>query len=81
MLMMNVKRKVNFRRDTKWFDPPGDQVKFLEEALEDEMVVNPVGHPRLEAQEQLEAGSLAMKHGSSWPLTTRTPPRVSSGTA
>jgi len=46
LLMKNVRCKVNFSRKTKWFDPPGDQVKFFEEAPEDECVVNPVDHPR-----------------------------------
>ena len=34
LFMHNVKCKVNFRRDTMWFNPPGDQVKFLEEAAQ-----------------------------------------------
>merc|ERR1719188_431415 len=46
LLMKNVKCKVNFRRDTKWYDPPGEQVKFFEEATEDECVTNPVEHPQ-----------------------------------
>eukprot|EP00928_Gymnodinium_smaydae_P060791 TRINITY_DN4458_c1_g1_i1.p1 TRINITY_DN4458_c1_g1~~TRINITY_DN4458_c1_g1_i1.p1 ORF type:complete len:490 (-),score=122.74 TRINITY_DN4458_c1_g1_i1:237-1706(-) len=45
LLMKNVKCKVNFRRQDKWFDPPGPQVKFFEEALEDQVVANPVAHP------------------------------------
>mmetsp|Transcript_46707 Transcript_46707/g.99918 ORF Transcript_46707/g.99918 Transcript_46707/m.99918 type:complete len:497 (-) Transcript_46707:303-1793(-) len=46
LLLKNVKVKCNFSRKTKWFDPPGDQVKFFEEAPEDECVVNPVDHPQ-----------------------------------
>merc|ERR1719401_1874352 len=46
LLLKNVKCKVNFRRDTKWYDPPGEQVKFFEEATEDECVTNPVEHPQ-----------------------------------
>jgi len=46
LLMKNVKCKMNFSRKTKWFDPPGDQVKFFEEAPEEECVVNPVDHPQ-----------------------------------
>lgn len=45
LLMKNVKCQVNFRRETKWFDPPGPQVKFFEEAAEDIAVPNPVEHP------------------------------------
>merc|ERR1719343_1410949 len=45
LLMKNVKCKMNFRRQDKWFDPPGPQVKFLEEAIEDHVIVNPVDHP------------------------------------
>jgi len=45
LLMKNVKCKMNFRRATKWFDPPGSQVKFFEEASEEDVVVNPVEHP------------------------------------
>jgi len=45
LLMKNVKCQVNFRRETKWFDPPGPQVKFFEEAGEDMCVPNPVEHP------------------------------------
>merc|ERR1719428_569982 len=36
---------MNFSRKTKWFDPPGPQVKFFEEAPEEHCVVNPVAHP------------------------------------
>jgi heterogeneous nuclear ribonucleoprotein U-like protein 1 len=45
LLMKNVKCKVNFRRQDKWFDPPGPQVKFLEEADDETCIVNPVDHP------------------------------------
>mmetsp|Transcript_144407 Transcript_144407/g.350632 ORF Transcript_144407/g.350632 Transcript_144407/m.350632 type:complete len:465 (-) Transcript_144407:222-1616(-) len=45
LLMKNVACKVNFSAKTKWFDTPGPQVKFLEEALEDHCIVNPVAHP------------------------------------
>lgn len=45
ILMKNVRVKVNFRRATKWYDPPGPQVKFFEEATDDDVVVNPVDHP------------------------------------
>jgi len=45
LLLKNVKCKVNFRRQDKWFDPPGDQVKFMEEAEEEHCVVNPIEHP------------------------------------
>mmetsp|Transcript_20137 Transcript_20137/g.55482 ORF Transcript_20137/g.55482 Transcript_20137/m.55482 type:complete len:503 (-) Transcript_20137:305-1813(-) len=45
LLMKNVKCKVNFRRTTKWYDPPGSQVKFFEDASEEDVVVNPVEHP------------------------------------
>merc|ERR1719343_1328550 len=45
LLMKNVKCKMNFRRQDKWFDPLGSQVKFLEEAIEDHVIVNPVEHP------------------------------------
>merc|ERR1719428_224758 len=43
--MKNVTCKVNFRRQNKWYDPPGPQVKFFEEAAEDYCVVNPIDHP------------------------------------
>eukprot|EP00927_Polykrikos_kofoidii_P037758 TRINITY_DN3197_c0_g1_i6.p1 TRINITY_DN3197_c0_g1~~TRINITY_DN3197_c0_g1_i6.p1 ORF type:complete len:494 (+),score=92.90 TRINITY_DN3197_c0_g1_i6:64-1482(+) len=45
LLMKNVKCQLNFRRENKWFDPPGPQVKFFEEAAEEDAVVNPVDHP------------------------------------
>lgn len=45
VLMKNVRCQMNFSRETKWFDPPGPQVKFFEEATEDQCVVNPVDHP------------------------------------
>jgi len=45
LLMKNVNVQVNFRRETKWFDPPGPQVKFFEEAAEEECTANPVAHP------------------------------------
>merc|ERR1740120_237801 len=45
LLMKNVKVKMNFRRQDKWFDPPGSQVKFFEEALEEHAIVNPIDHP------------------------------------
>eukprot|EP00928_Gymnodinium_smaydae_P071831 TRINITY_DN55313_c0_g1_i1.p1 TRINITY_DN55313_c0_g1~~TRINITY_DN55313_c0_g1_i1.p1 ORF type:complete len:514 (-),score=94.72 TRINITY_DN55313_c0_g1_i1:180-1637(-) len=45
LLMKNVRCQVNFRRETKWYEPPGPQVKFLEEAPEEHCVVNPVDHP------------------------------------
>ena len=44
LYMKNVKCKVNFRKATRWFDSPGDQVKFFEEALVEEVVANPVEH-------------------------------------
>jgi len=37
--------QVNFRRETKWFDPPGPTVRFFEEAPEDTCIANPVEHP------------------------------------
>jgi len=40
-----VTAKVNFRRANKWYDPPGPQVKFFDEAPEDHCVVNPIEHP------------------------------------
>merc|ERR1719401_16901 len=52
LLMKNVKCTVNFSRKNKWFDPPGDQVKFFEEASEDECVVNPVDHPQSLAESE-----------------------------
>jgi len=45
LLMKNVTAKVNFRRANKWYDPPGPQVKFFDEAPEDHCVVNPIEHP------------------------------------
>jgi len=45
LLLKNVRCSVNFRRSSKWFDTPGPQVKFFEEALDEECVVNPVNHP------------------------------------
>eukprot|EP00401_Gymnodinium_catenatum_P028284 CAMPEP_0117530618 /NCGR_PEP_ID=MMETSP0784-20121206/38435_1 /TAXON_ID=39447 /ORGANISM="" /LENGTH=445 /DNA_ID=CAMNT_0005326965 /DNA_START=21 /DNA_END=1354 /DNA_ORIENTATION=- len=45
LMMKNVKCKVNFRRENKWFDPPGPQVKFFEEAPEEDCIANPVEHP------------------------------------
>lgn len=45
LLLKNVTVKLNFRRQDKWYDPPGPQVKFFEEALEEECIVNPVEHP------------------------------------
>lgn len=45
LLMKNVRCQVNFRTETKWYDPPGDQVKFFEEAPEEDCIVNPVDHP------------------------------------
>jgi len=45
LLLKNVKCQVNFRRDKKWFDPPGPQVKFFEEASESDSITNPVDHP------------------------------------
>merc|ERR1719277_2846739 len=45
LMMKNVKCQVNFRRETSWFQPPGPQVKFFEEATEDHCIVNPVAHP------------------------------------
>jgi len=44
-LMKNVRCQINFRRESKWFDPPGPQVKFFEEAPEDHCIANPVEHP------------------------------------
>merc|ERR1712032_67726 len=38
--------KVNFGRCTRWFDPPGPQVKFFEEAEEASCIANPVCHPQ-----------------------------------
>jgi len=46
LLLKNVRCKVNFSRKNRWFDPPGDQVKFFEEAPEEHCVVNPVDHPQ-----------------------------------
>jgi len=45
LLMKNVRVRCNFRREGCWFNPPSEAVKFFEEALEDECVVNPVDHP------------------------------------
>jgi len=45
LLLKNVKCQVNFRAESKWFDPPGPQVKFFEEAPEESCVANPVAHP------------------------------------
>eukprot|EP00929_Paragymnodinium_shiwhaense_P109149 TRINITY_DN754_c1_g1_i2.p1 TRINITY_DN754_c1_g1~~TRINITY_DN754_c1_g1_i2.p1 ORF type:complete len:480 (-),score=107.02 TRINITY_DN754_c1_g1_i2:208-1566(-) len=45
LLLKNIRCQVNFRREGKFFDPPGPQVKFFEEALEEDCVVNPVSHP------------------------------------
>lgn len=46
VLLKNVKCQLNFRRESKWFDPPGPMVKFFEEAPESSCVANPVAHPR-----------------------------------
>jgi len=45
VLMKNVRVQVNFRRETKWFDPPGDQVNFFEEAPDEDCIANPIDHP------------------------------------
>lgn len=45
LMMKNVTCKVNFGAKNKFFDTPGPQVKFLEEAPEDHAIVNPVAHP------------------------------------
>eukprot|EP00971_Amphidinium_carterae_P130096 2577046-Amphidinium_carterae.1 len=45
LLLKNVKCKLNFRSQDKWFDPPGPTVKFFEDALEETCIANPVAHP------------------------------------
>lgn len=45
ILLKNVKVKVNFSRQNKWFDPPGPEVKFFDECPEEDAVANPVEHP------------------------------------
>merc|ERR1712061_122145 len=46
ILMKNVKVKINFRRQDKWFDPPRSQVRFFEEALGEHAILNPIDHPQ-----------------------------------
>jgi len=58
LLMKNVRCQVNFRRQNRWFDPPGQQVKFFEEALEDHCLPNPIEHP-----ESLKDAELIMMAG------------------
>ena len=43
LIFRNIRCKVNFKRDTRWHDPPGEQghVKLLEEALYHEVARNP----------------------------------------
>ncbi|OEH80029.1 spry domain-containing protein [Cyclospora cayetanensis] len=42
----NFDFEINFRQATKWTEPPGQGFKFLGDLKEEEMMVNPVEHPK-----------------------------------
>ena len=45
LFLKNVKVQCNFSRENRWFDTPGPDIKFLNEAPDKHCVENPVDHP------------------------------------
>ncbi|KAL8446278.1 hypothetical protein Emag_004778 [Eimeria magna] len=42
----NYNFQANFKENTKWFDPPGQGIRFIGDLKENELMVNPVEHPK-----------------------------------
>ncbi|CDJ41425.1 SPRY domain-containing protein, putative [Eimeria tenella] len=42
----NFDFEVNFRQSTKWFEPPGSEFRFVGDLKQEELIPNPVEHPR-----------------------------------